>query len=446
MKKKIYSLGYAYFKMMYNKLAKKLNTMFINGTFENLTKSKQVRLLNKLATTGKQIGGFDIKPSLRIALLGLGISFTGNVFAQNPTFVKKTGSDNPFNGLNFGQLASPSMVDLDGDGDLDLCLAESTGKVHFIQNIGTSKNPSFSTADSIIFTQENAITFQTFVDIDNDEDQDAFIFSGQNENTYSLKYYQNIGTKNVASFNTTPIDTIVKKDFTYPAFVDIDNDGDQDLFVGSYYGTISYYKNNGTASNPDLIENTESNPLDFVNAGIFSAPAFADIDNDGDKDLIVGNYNGDLKYYKNTGDKTNASFELQTGVNNPFDNFSFNLMSIFALADIDDDGDSDIVIGDYNGDISYLENTTVLTSLENNVNSNLFSLYPNPATDKLNIRLQEPSSGSVSILDMNGNVLKSQQLNGLESTISTSNLVNGTYLVKISVENNSSTKLLTILK
>ncbi len=459
MKKKIHTFGYAYLKMMYNKLVFRINKMFIDDTFSTLSKSKQIKLLNKLATTAKQIGCFDLKQATKIALLGLGISFTGNVFAQNPTFVQKTGSDNPFDGVNLTSVSAPTFADLDGDGDLDACVGESSGKVILFQNIGTANTPLLSNLGNIISTQDAGLTFPTFVDIDNDGDKDAYVFgthyeynsvSGKMDENRSLMYYPNNGTVNIPNFDNTPNSTIgetVNNSSTiyYPAFVDIDNDGDKDLFMGLFDGSFRFYENNGTASNPNLVE-TNTHPLSGVNAGFVIAPVFVDFDQDGDQDLVVGDYYGGLKYYKNTGNASNANFELQSGVDNPFDGLNFTMLSTPTFADIDGDGDQDLFVGEYSGKISYFENSPVLTVLENNVNSNLFSLYPNPATDKLNIRLQELSSGSVSILDMNGNVLKSQQLNGLESTISTSNLVNGTYLVKISVENNSSTKLLTILK
>ena len=44
MKKKIHTFGYAYLKMMYNKLVFRINKMFIDDTFSTLSKSKQIKL------------------------------------------------------------------------------------------------------------------------------------------------------------------------------------------------------------------------------------------------------------------------------------------------------------------------------------------------------------------------------------------------------------------
>ena len=53
---------------------------------------------------------------------------------------------------------------------------------------------------------------------------------------------------------------------------------------------ISFTEQTGTA-----------NPWDGIDVGLNSVPTFADIDGDGDLDLIVGEENGNLNYYENTG-------------------------------------------------------------------------------------------------------------------------------------------------
>ena len=47
-----------------------------------------------------------------------------------------------------------------------------------------------------------------------------------------------------------------------------------------------------------------ANPLNAVGVGDYSAPAFVDIDGDGDKDAFIGAGDGTLCYYKNTGTST----------------------------------------------------------------------------------------------------------------------------------------------
>ena len=87
-----------------------------------------------------------------------------------------------------------------------------------------------------------------------------------------------------------------------PAFVDLDGDGDLDLVAGGTDGTLRYFENTGTASVPGYVERFDAaNPFDAIDVGSQSTPSFADLDGDGDLDLAVGAADGTLSYFENTG-------------------------------------------------------------------------------------------------------------------------------------------------
>lgn len=143
-----------------------------------------------------------------------------------------------------------------------------------------------------------------------------------------------------------------------PDFADLDGDGDQDLLVGSYDGNFVYYENTGDAQSPQF-SIPQKNPFNLDSLGSFTAPTLADMDADGDLDLMVGSstYNsatyydeGDLYYFENTGSKTNPQFSIPT--QNPFNiNPPNTYVMLPTLADLDWDGDMDLMVGDFIGGI-----------------------------------------------------------------------------------------------
>ena len=82
-----------------------------------------------------------------------------------------------------------------------------------------------------------------------------------------------------------------------------------------------------------LLENTDF--FDGIDVGFESAPALADLDDDGDLDLVVGEYDGVLNYYENVGNATSPTYEAVTGAANPFDGVDVGWYSTPALADVD---------------------------------------------------------------------------------------------------------------
>ncbi len=109
-----------------------------------------------------------------------------------------------------------------------------------------------------------------------------------------------------------------------------------------------------------------------------------------------------------------------------------------------------VVIKQYFGKGRYCTDTSgyryvevVATGLENSIVSN-FSIYPNPATDNVTISLTESVSGTVSIVDLHGNVVATKSISGNTSNISTSELASGVYVVKINSDKGSAVKQLVI--
>ena len=85
----------------------------------------------------------------------------------------------------------------------------------------------------------------------------------------------------------------------------------------------------------------------------------------------------------------------------------------------------------------------VPTGVESSTVSN-FTLFPNPATDNVTVTLTESVTGTVSIVDLHGNVVATKSISGNTSNISTAELASGVYVVKISSDKGVAVKQLVI--
>jgi hypothetical protein len=148
--------------------------------------------------------------------------------------------------------------------------------------------------------------------------------------------------------NANPLEEVnaIVGGMSKPAAIDIDNDGDLDMFTGETKGIIRYFENIGSINSPSFVEHPDAtNPFDGVDIGSHSAPVFADIDGDGDFDVLVGEYDGNINYFENTGTVNQPSFVQRTATANPFDGIDVGTISIPSFSDIDNDGDFDVFVG-----------------------------------------------------------------------------------------------------
>jgi len=280
----------------------------------------------------------------------------------DPYFVRRSGASNPLDGVNVKRENAPALVDIDGDGDLDMFMGNELGDILYFRNDGTASDPDFTavtgSANSLNAVEVRGHSAPAFADIDGDGDPDAYIAQNYRMDG-SVLYYRNDGTMNVPDFvlATGSANPFGRSTKPMPAFVDMDGDGDLDAFSGSEAGTIfSYYRNDGTVNSPSFTTLTgDANPLDLVRVSMNSAPAFVDIDDDGDFDVFVGASNG-VFYYRNDGTASAPVFVNESGSANPLAVENGESDSAPAFADIDGDGDFDALIGNYDGLLNYYRN------------------------------------------------------------------------------------------
>lgn len=135
--------------------------------------------------------------------------------------------------------------------------------------------------------------------------------------------------------------------------MDWDNNGVHDLLVGDVNGNVIIYRNTNNNTNPILDSGTF-----ILNAGIDRAnPIVDDWNGDGRKDLIVGNFAGNIQMYLNSG--TDAApifgsyYNLQVGGTD----YDIGSRAAPRIYDWNGDGLKDVLLGEYSGYIYYLQNT-----------------------------------------------------------------------------------------
>ncbi len=258
--------------------------------------------------------------------------------------------------IDVGSESYPSFLDLDGDGDLDLLLGNkidpddlNTSIVYRFENVGGPTQPRFRLRGpfEVGGAYHNA---PAFGDLDADGDPDLVLGTWRKH----LEYLRNDGTTAGARFvrADSTVVTLTRGSNSTPALVDIDADGDLDLFVGESSGALNFYRNTGTAAAPrfELV----SDEYLGIDVGRRSVPAFADIDRDGDQDLVLGSESSGLLFYRNDGtSRVPRLVEAEA----PFPGVErLPTFAVPAFADIDADGDLDLFVGGNGGGLYFFEN------------------------------------------------------------------------------------------
>jgi Ca2+-binding RTX toxin-like protein len=271
------------------------------------------------------------------------------VFMSTNPFVPQTGTANPFDGIVLSSQSTPSFGDVDGDGDLDVVVGESGGSLRYYQNTATGFVELTGAANPFDGIDVDIQSAPTLADLDGDGDLDLVV--GASDGT--LHYYEKQATGYVElTGSLNPFVTIDVGLQSAPSLADLDGDGDLDLLVGESGGTLKYYENTATG----FVELTgPANPFDGIDVGSQSTPTFVDLDSDGDFDLVVGNSGGTLTYYQNTGTAAAPVYAERTGGANPLDGIDVGSQSAPGFADLDNDGDPDLVAGGAGGTIKFYE-------------------------------------------------------------------------------------------
>jgi len=180
-------------------------------------------------------------------------------------------------------------------------------------------------------------------DFDNDGYDDVFLCNGRQP-----VFYRNQGDGTFID-QTGPAGLAHLWHINVACFSDIDNDGDQDLFLGAFFGPNHLLLNNGDGTFQDVTTASGIKSHDYV-----TSLSFFDYDTDGDLDLYLGRFvnaetsfpdsfiytrNGEPNVlYRNNGDNTFTDVTEESGLGD------IGLTLAIGAADYDEDGDQDIYV------------------------------------------------------------------------------------------------------
>jgi len=265
--------------------------------------------------------------------------------------------------LDVGSETFPAFADLDGDGDLDMLLGNKiqpddneTGKLFRFENIGTPTAPQFRLRGTMPEFAGQYHFSPAFGDLDGDGDLD--ILMGTWRDNLMLVINEGSSTEPRWVIVDEAVVTLTRGRNATPALGDIDGDGDLDLFIGESSGDLNFYRNDGGPGSPEFV--LVSDKYGGIDAGRRSVPTLVDIDSDGDLDLVLGSEANGLMLYRNDDGGASPTFVLD-------ESFVVDVhpFAAPAFADIDGDGDADLFVGGIGGGLLYYENRENQESREN---------------------------------------------------------------------------------
>ncbi|MCD6062618.1 MAG: repeat protein [Flavipsychrobacter sp.] len=377
-----------------------------------------------------------------------------NVGSDNsPNFVYQSDSFLIEKMIDVGSGSYPFFYDYDKDGKTDLFVGSNgyfqpngslVGKVSFYKNTSSGTNLSFD-LETMDFMQLSSYLFKgtsiAIGDIDDDGKDDLVL--GHSDGR--LSYFKNQAASATVQPVWNLVDLIMKDDtggniivtnHAAPVIYDINKDGKKDLIIGNSTGYLTYYEGQSVGGNISLkyrtnkLGNAKADP-NAVNIYTNSRPYIGRMDNTGVDYLVMGSNEG--KIFRFDGFQNGNVTTDYTMIDSNYSLLKAGTNTAPAFADLEGDNKYELVVGNELGGLTFFKQLFNVSVPDVESGTLDIKLYPNPATDILNIDIvRHGSKGNdiqIHILSTLGQrlITKTIPAGQTQLQLSTSDLPSGVY-------------------
>lgn len=373
----------------------------------------------------------------------------------NPTFVFSQTDLLQSRMIDNGVGAYPVLFDHDGDGLKDLIVGNTYyynsttdaifSRLAYYKNTGTASNPEFTfVTNDYAGIEDDGFgigIYPTFADIDNDGDQDMYI----GDNDGKIHFYENTaGAGNPAVWAAPMIDiadaggmVIDVGQYSAPLLKDMNRDGLFDLVIGCRLGTLYYYENTGTANLPKFTYMTDNfggvNTTESLGVYGYSVPSIAD--HNGSYELFLGSFSGYFHYYTNIDGNLGGNFTL---VDTMYQGIADGKQSGVFVEDLDGDGNFELFYGTKRGGITLYESDSILGLTDVKELDSDFKIYPNPTNGSVLVDFSSSVNdfygNELEVYNSVGQLLIQKRINNNRIQIDLGNYSEGIYILSVKIE------------
>jgi hypothetical protein len=365
-----------------------------------------------------------------------------------PIFELKTKSFLIETMVSVGGRSDATTADLNGDGLKDLIVGSNGLKIgfhdrvdrlYYYKNTGTKTSPEFTLENDDFLEMDDKTEFPGSLspcagDMDGDDDVDLIIGDSNGE----LYFFENKnGPNNPISFTSIafPYEDIFIGPTAKPYMYDVNKDGLNDLIIGEQNNFLNYYKNIGTKGHADFKDTADDEDYGKIFKGNdgylwFGSPCVFDAD-DGKTYMFMGFTTGAIALYE----KTNVNGEdVYIRLDSFYQDREFGLKATPDIVDIDEDGYYDLIVGNQGGGLQFYhtEFKVPTTSVKSLSNIRFLQVLPNPVMGNLKINAKQ--RGIAFLYNIVGELILETKIESNEN-IDVSHIDGGAYLLKLITEN-----------